>query len=117
MKKGLNDPILRGLKMHSKESLIADILGNNKGEGESFKNGPREGQREGFFDGMKGGSLKVTVETETVQVPAGGLAPKQRKGMETVKGTRAKKKRSRLTNGKFGEEWVIYKCKRAKYHL
>lgn len=84
--------------MHSKESLIADILGNNKGEGESFKNGPREGQREGFFDGMKGGSLKVTVETETVQVPAGGLAPKQRKGMETVKGTRAKKKRSRLTN-------------------
>ncbi|KAG5518245.1 hypothetical protein PMAC_003041 [Pneumocystis sp. 'macacae'] len=83
--------------MHSKESMITGILGDNREE-EGFKSVPKEGQREGFCDGLKGGSLKVTVETETVQVPAGGLAPRQRKGMETMKGTRAKKKRSRLTN-------------------
>ncbi|EMR11218.1 hypothetical protein PNEG_00807 [Pneumocystis murina B123] len=76
--------------MCSKEGLITvQMLGEN---------GAKEGQKDGVNEGLRGGTFKMTVETETVQVSSSGLAPKLRKGLETVKGTRAKKKRSRLIN-------------------
>lgn len=85
--------------MQSKESLIiTQVVGENRMDNEGFKTEFREGQKDGSNEGLKGGSLKMTVETETVQVSASSLAPKLRKGLETMKGSRAKKKRSRLAN-------------------
>lgn len=82
--------------MQSRDYLIsANVLGNKTDDNEIEA---KDDQKGVFNDGLKTGSFKVTVETETVQVPAGSLAPKLRKGIETMKASRAKKRHSRLTN-------------------